>query len=488
MKLKLILIHLLPNFNFKEFMNKSKLVAIAALCMSSSALFAGGLLTNTNQSVHFLRNPARDASTEIDAVYTNPAGLVKLTDGFHFSFNNQSAFQTRTITSTSPIFLMNGGLETKTFEGKASVPFIPSLQGAYKKGKWVLSGSVAISGGGGKATFNNGLPSFEALAGTSAALVNQTQALTGYTANRYEVNQHMKGSNMIIGGQLGGTYEINEMFSAYAGFRLNVVRNSYEGYLRGLKLNLTQVGSDYSQNMVYAAPLLEQIAAGAAADPAKQQQILLMAKASSSEGAMLESSQSGWGVAPIIGFNFNYQDRLNIGVKYEFKTSLDVENNTKRDDTGMFGDGVNTAHDIPALLTIGASYKVTEKLMASVGYHRFFDSDAKMDGDKQKDAGATNEYLAGVEYQIDRMFLVSAGGQITRYGVGDVFQRDLSFSCDSYSLGLGGAVNVSPSVRINVGYFWTTYSDYTKVPGGGTSKDVFSRTNKVFGAGVDFSF
>lgn len=470
-------------------MNKLKLVAIAALCISSSALFAGGLLTNTNQSAHFLRNPARDASTEIDAVYTNPAGLVRLTDGFHFSFNNQSAFQTRTITSTSPIFKMNGGLDTKTFEGKASVPFIPSLQGAYKKGKWVLSGSIAISGGGGKATFNEGLPSFEVLAGTSAVLIEQTQKLTGYTANRYEVNQHMKGSNMIIGGQLGGTYQINDMFSAYAGFRLNVVRNSYEGYLRGLKLNLTPEGSPgFSQNMVYAGPLLEGIAAGAAADPVKQKQILLMAKASSDEGAMLESSQSGWGVAPILGFNFNYQDKLNIGVKYEFKTALDVENNTKRDDTGLFANGVNTAHDIPALFTIGASYKVTEKLMASVGYHHFFDSNAKMDGDKQKDAGSTNEYLAGLEYQIDKMFLVSAGGQITRYGVGDVFQKDLSFSCNSYSLGFGGAVNVSPKVRLNIGYFWTTYSDYTKEPGGGTSKDIFSRTNKVFGAGVDFSF
>lgn len=113
-----------------------------------------------------------------------------------------------------------------------------------------------------------------------------------------------------------------------------------------------------------------------------------------------------------------------------------------------------------------------------------------MDGDKQKDAGSTNEYLAGLEYQIDKMFLVSAGGQITRYGVGDIFQKDLSFSCNSYSIGLGGAVNVSPSVRINVGYFWTTYSDYTKnSPAPAViSKDIFSRTNKVFGAGVDFSF
>ncbi len=39
---------------------------------------------------------------------------------------------------------------------------------------------------------------------------------------------------------------------------------------------------------------------------------------------------------------------------------------------------VNTPHDIPALFTVGASYQITPKLLASVGYHHFFDSDAKM--------------------------------------------------------------------------------------------------------------
>lgn len=479
-------------------MKKSKLVAIAAI-LNISASFAGGLLTNTNQTVHFLRNPARDASTEIDAVYTNPAGLVMLTDGFHFSFNNQSAFQTRTITATSPIFLMNGGKDTKEFEGKASAPIVPSLLGAYKKGKWVLSGSIAVSGGGGKATFDKGLPSFEVAAGASVGLLELANKFVvddadKFKANRYEVNQYMKGSNFIIGGQLGGTYQINEMFSAYAGFRLNIVKNSYEGYLRGLKMNLTPLTSEgYSSQMVYATPVLEGLMANPLIPEENKQMIGILAKASSEEGAQLKSNQSGWGVAPILGFNFNYQDRLNIGVKYEFKTALDVENNTKRDDTGLFSDGVNTAHDIPALLTIGASYKIIPQLTASIGYHHFFDSDAKMSDDKQKDAGSTNEYLAGLEYQIDKMFLVSAGGQITRYGVGNTYQKDLSFACNSYSIGLGGAVNVSPTVKINIGYFWTTYSDYTKEPGGGigtvaTSKDVFSRTNKVFGAGVDFSF
>lgn len=97
-------------------------------------------------------------------------------------------------------------------------------------------------------------------------------------------------------------------------------------------------------------------------------------------------------------------------MKYEFRTALNVENKTKVDDTGLFKDGVNTPHDIPALFTVGASYQITPKLLASVGYHHFFDSDAKMADDKQKHInGGTNEYLFGAEYKIDDMFLVSAG-------------------------------------------------------------------------------
>ena len=40
----------------------------------ASSAFAGGILTNTNQSVAFLKNPARDAAIGLDGVYSNPAG------------------------------------------------------------------------------------------------------------------------------------------------------------------------------------------------------------------------------------------------------------------------------------------------------------------------------------------------------------------------------------------------------------------------------
>ncbi len=476
-------------------MNHKKTLLLLALMQAGFAM-AGDLLTNTNQSAHFLRNPARDASTEIDAVYTNPAGLVKLGEGFHFSINNQSAFQTRTITSTAKSFIANGGDSIRSFKGTASAPIIPSIQAAYKKGKWVLSGAIAVVGGGGKATFDKGLPSFESLIGnTTTILTKNPKVYMPYTDEQY-----MKGSNFIFGGQLGGTYQINKNFSAYAGFRLNIVHNKYEGYLRNFQVTALGATTNATYTGVYTA-LATKLASGASLSPAEQAALVgsgFAAKASSSAGIQLESTQSGWGVAPIIGFNYNWDDKLNIGAKYEFRTALNVENDTKIDDTGLFADGVNTAYDVPAMLSVGASYKVLPQLTASAGYHHFFDSKAKMENDKQQNAGNTNEYLAGLEYQIDKMFLVSAGGQITDYGVNNAYQRDLSFACSSYSIGLGGAVNISPKVRINVGYFWTTYSDYTKEPGGGikmngadfaaTSKDVFSRTNKVFGAGVDFSF
>ncbi|MDR2914655.1 MAG: aromatic hydrocarbon degradation protein [Tannerella sp.] len=460
-------------------MKKLKLLLVVILTFYMTPfIYAGGLLTNTNQSAHFIRMIARDASLQIDAAYTNPAGLVKLDDGFHFSFTNQSAFQTRTITSTFAPFVGFGGSQTKTFEGTASAPIIPSLQGAYKTGKWVLSGAFAISGGGGKATFNDGLPSFESLIATLPIAISTM----GVPTNQYSVDAYMRGSSFIYGAQLGGSYAINDLFSAYAGFRLNIVNNHYEGYLKNIKINP-------NGNMMLASDFLNAAGQPALAEMTADREI--------------DNKQSGWGISPIIGLNFNYK-KWNVGMKYEFKTSLNLESKTIDGKDGglpQFKNGVNTPHDIPALFTVGASYQITPKLLASVGYHHFFDSDADMADDKQKYIdGGINEYIAGAEYRINRLFLLSAGIQFTKSGVTDDYQKDLSFSLDSYSIGFGGAVNVSKNVVINIGYFWTTYSDWTveKVnyaPIAGSNpplylpgKDVYSRTNKVFAAGVDFTF
>lgn len=62
----------------------------------------------------------------------------------------------------------------------------------------------------------------------------------------------------------------------------------------------------------------------------------------------------------------------------------------------------------------------------------------------------TRELLAGVEYDINKTFTVSAGTQRTNYGLADDFQQNTAFSCDSWSVGLGAAVHFNKKVTVNV--------------------------------------
>lgn len=164
-----------------------KVLFFGTCLISCIPAFAGGLLTNTNQSAAFLRNPSRDAVIATEAVYSNPAGTAFLDNGFHLTLNIQNAKQRRQVVSTFGPFaygIDNNGKTSKRFKGDADAPIIPSFQAVYKTGYWSFSSSFAISGGGGKCTFENGLGSFEAIA-SLLPLLGQSIGITGYNMDSY---------------------------------------------------------------------------------------------------------------------------------------------------------------------------------------------------------------------------------------------------------------------------------------------------------------
>lgn len=61
------------------------------ILLSVNFLIAGGLVHNTNHSAAWTRMLVRDATTEIDGVFYNPAGLTKLGDGFHISLSDRKS-------------------------------------------------------------------------------------------------------------------------------------------------------------------------------------------------------------------------------------------------------------------------------------------------------------------------------------------------------------------------------------------------------------
>ena len=226
-----------PDFSKKLFKDMKKINVMllsVMLTATTTTATAGGILTNTNQSIDFLRNPARDAAIGLDGVYSNPAGVAFLPEGFHLAFNWQYAHQTRTITSNNPVFALgrkNNGHTQKIFEGVADAPFIPSLQAVYNKGNWSVQFNFSVPGGGGKCEFADGLGSFESVVGS---ISTQLQPLG---ATGYDMDGYMQGRQYYFGFQLGAAYKITKDLSVYGGLRLLYGTATYKAKISNIMVN-----------------------------------------------------------------------------------------------------------------------------------------------------------------------------------------------------------------------------------------------------------
>lgn len=220
---------------------KKILLIFVGLVLAAQIGFAGGIVTNTNQSTSWTRMLVRDASTQIDAVFYNPAGLVKLNDGFHFSVSNQFLFQKQTIT-TSNQFLNN-----KEYVGNISAPLFPGIYGAWKKGRVAVSIGFNPIGGGGGASFDNGLPSMET---PFAGLVPQLSAgmqpvfagtggmITERYPTAYNMNMSFEGTSVYFGLQAGLSFEITENIAVFAGARYVWAKNTYKGAISNVTVDV----------------------------------------------------------------------------------------------------------------------------------------------------------------------------------------------------------------------------------------------------------
>ena len=463
-----------------------KLLFTALCAMSFITASAGGLMTNTNYHIAFDRMFARGATTEIDAAYSNPAGLAWGHEGFQLSLNFQKPWQNRDIECIIPGFL--GSNFDKKYNGVASAPIVPALFASYKKENWAFSTMIGIVGSGGFVKYDEGIPMFEV---PIRAMIAQTAQLT---PDQYNYSANMKGKQYIYGAQFNITRKINDNFSAAIGFRANY----YDGYNRGfVNANMTAV-------------------------PANIDLIDLQ----------LDCIQRGWGFAPIVSFDY-HDDNLTVSARYEFRTKISTKNDTQK--LSIYKAGMEspvdvkamaeqigntqtiaalsqvvgedmaakvqpylpdeeTRYDMPSLLAVAVGYNFTPQLRAALEYHFFDDRHAMMANDRQKTLEhGTNEFLAGVEYDINEKFTVSCGGQRTDYGLSDEYQQNTSFACDSWSLGLGGAWNINEKARLNVSYFCSLYSNYNKTQSNYqgtpyTGTEIYSRTNHVIGIGIDYKF
>ena len=451
--------------------NKFKTVCLTAAIASSSATFAGGLLTNTNQHVAFNRMMSREASIGIDGVYYNPAGVVFMGEGSHLAINWQAAWQTRTINNDYKLFTNNVNNPTtpRDFKGKAVAPVIPSFQYAYNKGRWSLQGNFALTGGGGKCTFDNGLGSFEKIVSETAMGAIGLAGAIDYAANKilvpgsinpdgtinsanfkpmftsdkafgnkgaYSFNSYMHGRQYYFGLSAGAAYKVNDNFSVYAGLRGIYATCNYYGYVEDIKVG----------NM----PLYQVL------DPSKE----------NSANIELSCDQSGIGFTPMLAVDYK-TGRWNFSAKYEFKTRMRLKNKSVNQLPSIGNLDDNLKNQMNKLFTgtfIAAGMPQEQAMIKAEQASQAVLAD--------KNVVATTEAL---KQQFDSKIDEAIG----EYADGKKIAGDIPSL-----LTVGVGYSPIDELHINVGFHW--FDDYNATSYDNRNKLLKKRGTLEFNAGVEY--
>lgn len=451
--------------------NKFKTVCLTAAIASSSATFAGGLLTNTNQHVAFNRMMSREASIGIDGVYYNPAGVVFMGEGSHLAINWQMAYQTRTIKNDYKLFTNNVNNPTtpRDFKGKAFAPVIPSFQYAYNKGRWSLQGNFALTGGGGKCTFDNGLGSFEKIVGETAmgaiglagaidnaankilipgsikpnGTINEDKFKPMFTSDKafgkkgsYSFNSYMHGRQYYFGLSAGAAYKVNDNFSVYAGLRGIYATCNYYGYVENIKVG----------NM----PLYQVL------DPSKE----------NSANIELSCDQSGIGFTPMLAVDYK-TGRWNFSAKYEFKTRMRLKNKSvnKLPSIGNLDDNLKNQMNKLFTGTFMAAGLPQEQAMIK----------AEQTSNKVLEDQTVVATTAGLKQQFDSKINEALG----EYADGKKIAGDIPSL-----LTVGVGYSPIDELHINVGFHW--FDDYNATSYNNRNKLLKKRGTLEFNAGVEY--
>jgi len=434
-------------------MKKLSIISLI-LVFITTPVFAGGIVTNSNQSAEFIRTMNRNASTDMDAVYYNPAGLTKLGDGFHLYLSNQTITQTRTIVADHPEYNSN------TFEGETFAPVFPNIYLAYKTGNLALSAGLTPIGGGGSAEFNKGLPSFDyllaRLVGLPAKLVSPALADYGII-NGYGLKASFAGSSVYLGGQLGVSYAIHDMVSLAVGFRLVSSTNTYEGSLSNVILN--------AENGDIAGVIPD---------------------------INVDAKRTGSTFTGIVGLNLSPMDKLNLGFRYEHLSKMEMENDTKVDDTElvldepMFPDGAIINADMPGMIAVGAAYQIVPQLKSELSFTYYLNTAVNWDG-QEENVKNGNEIGVAFEYSLSDVLAASIGFLHSTSGAEDRYQSDMSYSLNSSSIGLGAKYSLSSNLAVTLGFSNTFYEDSPNDFDLPKQKETYEKTAMVFALGFQYT-
>ena len=415
------------------------------IAASASPLFAGGIDNKTNWSAEYIRTLNRNAATDsADIVAYNPAGVMKMEDGFIGNLSVQ--YIDKKYTNTV------GGTDFESQEPS----YLPGLFLLYKKDRYAGFFSFTIPGGGGYVDYSQGNYTTQ----YAAALIN-----AGVYGNA-GINgpQHFEAESFYYGYTFGGAFEINKMFSVSLAARYIDAHREAKGY-------------------VIMNP-------GGATE--------------STHNADYEEDADGWG--GIIGLNIAPTDELNIGMRYETRTDLDFDQKVNQDVNSLVpalkllpylgvNNGASVSRNLPAIFGLGISYKLSPKIRVETNLTYYFNNSAGWEDTvptPRDPSDVDDGYDLGlaIEYTFTNQLKGSLGYLHTDTGIEAKNMLPESPELNADTIGAGVAYECIPGMILNLAIgnaFYQSDSFVSALPTGNTTIE-YEKNNFFIALGAQYKF
>jgi long-chain fatty acid transport protein len=406
------------------------------IAASASPLFAGGIENKTNWSAEYIRTLNRNAATDsADIVMYNPAGVMKMDDGLYGNLSVQFILKDYTNNIN--------GVDLDSDEPSV----IPGLFLLYKQDRWAGFFGLSNVLGGGEVDFEDGDATTTLL---GYGIISMIPPAFGYNGIR---NQKIEAEHIGLGYTFGGAFKINDMFSVSLAAMYVDTEKEAKGSVT-IKSAFFPFVPDQTANVDF------------------------------------EEDADGWG--GVIGVNISPTDQWNIGIRYNTKVDLDYDQKVNQDNFGVLPalgitDGGESTRDLPAILALGVSYKLNDKIRLETNLTYYFNEDADWMGDENF---VDNGYDLGIalEYTFNPKLKGSIGYLHTDTGIDAEYMLPEAPELNANTIGTGVAYEAIPGMILNFSLGNAFYEKDSFVESTTGTTIEYEKNNFFFALGIQYKF
>lgn len=426
-------------------MNFKKFGLTALFAVLGTSAFGASIDHIQNYTAEYNANMAQQAAiSPTTSAYYNPAGIMRLENGTYFTGGVQLAIGKETMKYNAK---HDGSSITSDADLLAPIPNFALIKKQDDRAFFWTFGGIA---GGGNLEYDE-VPAMKALEDVLTVIRNPyfgsdkplhgIENFPGIAIKNLSVDgSWVEGENMYAQTTIGTAWNINNKLSMSVAGRVVYGWRNLKGELKATAQaeGITRISPNVPLGNVTGQ-------------------------------ASIDSERTAWGFGGQIGLNYAANDTWNFAMRYDTKIKMEFEADTDSQELAInagqlslkpglgfenffpqYADGAKHRRDLPAMLAVGASQKVTDKWTMFYGANYYFNESAKIDKDvvytnilppNKKETGIEYdngwEISVGTEYWLNNKWAVLAGVNYADTGAPKESYSDVEFALDSVLVGMG---------------------------------------------------